>query len=411
MSTKSGAKETFQQLLASLHRAASDAETDIGVDAPGQADSLEQGEGAGSTVADIEDIPAEQASEELGPGTQELGEDPSSGAAPTPVKSEPEGVITDVGTGDNVELIKTAEAMEAQAQVLLHQACSEIMAELCVRKYAEAVEEAATGLESDINVDPETAQAIAEALASGEISAEDLEAVKEQTDAVMEVAEATGADPGEVMQYAQQIDEIAGPQGLSAEEVADSALMQHEAAAEAAQMEWLKSDFANAKQALHKAQAENDEFGVMVATGKLTKISQLVGGHWAASDTMTTVKRAETGSEQAAPRSNGTSGEDQIASEMVGTAAPMSSVTRKAMAEAGIPTDEIDIAQQAMNELRHRGMPEDIIAQTIADELSGNCPVIPHNATAEELAEDPKVFAHVFVRTAVQEFRQSKAAR
>jgi hypothetical protein len=395
------AAESFRKLLEPLLIRTASVDTAVGCSTPGNADSLEQGKGAGSTVGEIESGPGKRA--ETAASIQEINQDPASGEAPSPKKETAEKSTTKKA---DMGLLKTAEAMEAQADLILRQAASEVVAELVIRKRAEAIEQAAGGIESEIGVDPETAKQIADAIANGEISADDLASAKESTDAVMEIAEATGANPAEVLQYAAQIDEVAAEKELSAEDIAGAAMTQHQAACEQEMLREVRTEFNKVNTILKRAVAEKDGFTAMCARGRLSEIAQLVGGHLAATEIpadpevesaeddveVGTKKRKspESDAEQASPESNDTTGEEQLAAEMLG---------------AGIPADEVGAASAAFEDLRDNGVDEEVLKAALADELMNVELGVSHTSSPEEVVKDPKSFVRLYVRAAVQDYR------
>jgi len=428
------AVEEFRQLLGSLRKtakiedavehAAETSETSVSQSDSGNKDALAQGKGAGSTTAETSTAPADRQANGNEPGTQELGQDPAAGAAPSPKKGDASGGKTEVktvstteGNADALEqgkgagstiskcaetLTKTAESMEVEAGNLTKQIAQHVIAELAVRKYAEALDAAGSGMAEGLGVDAETGSALAEAIASGEITEDQILDAQDKTDAIEEICEVTGATPEEVIEFGNMIEQAA-PADASPEDIAEAAIAHQAAIEEQETLQNLQAEYQNTAKVLRRAEAEKDEFRYAHAQARMAKIMDVLS-HYAAAlpveeDLPPKKKKGkadedEEAGDDAQKSSDKEAGEEQLAAEMLG---------------AGVPEDETGAVMQAIDELKGN-VDDDVLKQAIADELTGNVPEISHTASPEELStQDPKQFVHLYLRTVLQAYRLAKA--
>lgn len=396
----------FEEVMEMLrHKASEEAKTDIGESDPVNADALEQGKGAGSSVDEADGTPGERPDNGNGPTEQEAGDDPSNtpeGTAP----EESEDSYKQTDATDGVELLKTAEALETVANFLKKEAAAQVVADHLAAEYAASIKKVAEAVEADLGIDEETASAIAEGLASGEISEEDLAGAAEQADMVMQLSEAMGVPPEEVLAAAQEIGETAEAQGVAPEELVSQALAQHQAAAEAEADKQLREAWQNAKAVLKQAEAEGDDYTAMRARAQLRRIAKIATGE----DTEMPEDTAEEPAEESAEESSAdvSGGEAPNAGVEGAEGGEGAEDLAAQLLEQGIDPDEVAAAQQAIEELQAGGVPDEVIAEMIEEEMAGQ--EIPHEASAEDIEQDPKLYSKLFVRAAVNEVRVRKAA-
>ena len=437
------AKGTLRKLLASLKMvqaeseletvakvAETEAATKIGEGAPGQADSLDQGEEAGSNTAAISTTPAEQVETANTPGNQELGEDPSTGEAPA-VKDD-KSFINEAAAGDSPpDLVKQAEAMTVEADLLLRQAATEVVVQLMLRKRAEAVEGVAGDIASELGVDEETAAAISEGLANGEIDPAELESVAAEAPMVFELAEKLGAEPEAILQAAADITEKAGAEGLTGDDIVDSALAAHTAASEIAEIKAARLTFDQLGEVLKQAESENDKFTVQVTRGRRNSIIKSLGGdltgHLAETppeDDTSDVPPESGGGEEGTPVGGEASAADVDPAEAgdggeeseedaatAGSDLAGEEQMAAAMLNANVPSDEIEVAQEAIQDLIDGDIPIEVIQEMVSNELTpGASEELLKTASADDHSTDPLVIATDYLRAAVHNHRLQKQA-
>lgn len=426
------AAESFRKLIAEFRLGKAEADAaPVGDNAPGQADSLEQAAAAGSTTADISDTPAEQPANANSPEVQEINQDPSDGAAPA-VATDDSAISSEQPAGaQGPDLLKQAAALEAQAELVFKQACAELAAEVVLRKRAEAVEGAAANLAEQLGIDNESATAIAEGLASGEITEQDLADAAQATQDVQDLSESLQVSPEEIMQAAQEISAMADEKGLSPDDIVQQAVAMHQAEAEQARMEVAKKAYAEAETLFRKASAEKDTFTMAIAKKRMGRILKAAMGEddeaeaeaetaeqeadeaekeageaeahaepdadnaGGPSDNDADNKGSEESAETAATGTDGTDGEEQMAADLMA---------------AGVPQDELQVLDQAVGDLVQGGVPPEIIQQVLTEKMAGGAPDLTKTAEADIMA-DPRFFAHAYLSTALEDHRARKAGR
>lgn len=404
---KTDAMEEFKRLIAVTKAAAAEPENrsqETPADAnsaanPGNEDSVDQAKQSGSNTEEVAGAAGEHADNGNGPGVQEIGEDPASGSAPAP-KTEVDYIP---------ELTKTAEALEALADRVARHAAAEVAAELVVRKRAEAIDEATLQLMDTLGVDEESAAVVAEALANGEITEDELVAAAEDTESASAIAEATGATPEEVLQVAEEIGAVAEATGETPEQIAEKAL----AVAEQGDAEQLvkeaRAEYARSRSILRRARAEKDFFTAHRAasrmasilehlTGKTASVDEIIDAEAPAADDADEAgtRAADANAEEAAPGTAETAGEEQIAADMLGD---------------GTSAEDLAVIEEAIQELAEDGVPIEVIEEMVANEYSRNVPEVVKTASAENPPGDLLAFAHVYLREKVAAGRRLRAGK
>lgn len=414
---KATAAQTFKKLLEELQLNKAESTkvvTDVGKGAPGNADSLEQGEEAGSTVNDIDGKAAEHP--DMGLEVDE-GEKTTNMAAYPKVKKEKEAAYSERPAGSIApDLIKQAETLESLSDILLKQASAEFMGDVAVISHVAETESMISTLADELDVDKDVAEIVFTALQNGEISPEDLVAATEQTDKITALAETLDADPVEVYQVALAISKLAEENNMTADEIVENAKNVLEGATQAEIVKTAAAEFERAKHLYKRAVAEKDEFAAAFAKSRMKTCLQVVTGDENVDvDSILKISAAEKNTEapendvEVQKNKEKNNGADQIAATMLNEKAPEEDAAMKVIADAGVPEDEIEVVKQVIKDLIKGGVPVEVIEQMLQNELKGQTPDLVKAAASEEAPTDPLVFSHIYLRTMLLDHRLKKA--
>jgi hypothetical protein len=405
--------DDLSKLLAALKKTAS-ADCAKGADTPDEAQAVDQGKKAGSNVADAK-LQAADLNNANAQAVLEIGDDPSKAKdGPSVKESSADGIEELTQSGENMvvkEAAALADELEALDKKLLHLAAAEVVAELAVRHQAEmeeqAIAEAVPELQEALDLDPETAQAVAAAVLSGEIPQEDLVEAIEQNQYLKTVAEATGAPQEEILQFADEIGQEAETSGRPVEEVVQGALqaLQHQAMSE------MKETYNQSAALMKKASAEGDEFTASMAKRQMQQIEavldQIGAGHIAGCGETVPKKAEEGANEDAKAPAADTSAADEDTGAAVEAAEDESTeaaadagadAAAAGMAEGVAPDQmQVQIVQDAIQTLIDEGVDPAVIAQAVQERMSGQMPDLSKVASAEDLEKDHRLLSHVAI--------------
>jgi hypothetical protein len=397
-----------------------------GADTPDEADALKQGKGAGSTVAEAKLVVTDDGNANAMP-VLEVGDDPAKAKdGPNVTTSNADGIEELCKSGDTM-VIKQASTMadklDALDKQLLHLAAAEVVAELAVKHQAE-MEEAAIGeavpeIQASLDVDPETAAQIAQAILDGDIPEEDMVQAVEQNQNLKEIAAATGATPEDVLAIAEQLGAEAEATGKPVEQIVQEAMgeLQKQAMAEA------HKDY-NALDAVEKkASSEGDAFTARMAQKRKLQIENWLDSlgpvheagacekkEAAGEDEVVAPDEEEVAAAEAAPADSAPAETEVAAEETAPEVGPPGD-------EAGMPgpeglaagmmaqqvaPEQLQMVEAAITALVESGIPPELIAQAVQERMAGQVPDLTKVASAEDLEKDPKLMAHVAIDMAIR---------
>lgn len=424
--------EKMLQSLAVAHKA------EVAVPSAGTPDEKvaeEQGTLANSNVADAK-LVASRSGEDNGNELPklEVGDDPAKAEfGPDVTDTEATGNEEIIDSGDaasvktssepsaaDIDIKKVAEAMIAELDLveksLLHLAATEVVGDVAEAGAEVEGEDIIAGAIPEIvdtfGVDEDTAAAIAEAIASGDITEEDLSRALEEQSMIEEIKEATGATDEEIAQMAEEVGQQVEASGKTPDEVVADAMgmLQKQAMAE------LREEYNALNGIQRKARAERDGFTVRLAGAKMAeienKIKSMFGVQHIAEDAdqdgIDDASAADPeASTDAEADTSDTPAEAPEAPAADGDAAIPQEDAAAAMLAGGVAPEQLQIVQDAIQELvDSEQIPLEVVAQVVGEKMAGQTPDLTKVAAAEVLS-NPRIRAHVALDMAVRKAYES----